>query len=532
MNAATSATMMSGDLPKVIGGVPTGLFIAGQWRSAASGRTMPVENPATREILAHVADADPADAQAAVAAAAVAQIAWAATAPRTRSDILRRAFELITARAEDLATVMTAEMGKPLAEARGEVAYGVEFLRWFSEEVTRLEGGYGTTPDGRTRMITMRRPVGPCLLITPWNFPLAMGTRKIGPALAADCTVVFKPAPQTPLTALLLAEIFRQAGVPDGVLNVITTSRAAEVIEPIMRGGVLRKLSFTGSTAVGKALLAQASHTVMRTSMELGSNAAFIVFDDADLDTAVDAAFAAKMRNMGEACTAANRIYVQRGGVAVRKDVGRGAHDGCRVVDGAQFGHAFAVALLALGQPGRQLGGGLRGGPGGGRAQRLGAHHDALAVGREGQHVARIGGRRQLAGGVEIVEVDRGAGRQFLHLTLTEPVPGGALVEGAAGGLDRGQPAQPVGMFLLRQVQPAVRGVQVRLPGGPVSQPVHLDLAEDRGQGAAGPGFDPAAGHPARVDDLDPGLPVGAELQVVGEQSAQQRPTVGVQALC
>jgi len=326
-------------------------------------------------------------------------IAWAATAPRTRSDILRRAFELITARAEDLATVMTAEMGKPLAEARGEVAYGAEFLRWFSEEVTRLEGGYGTTPDGRTRMITMRRPVGPCLLITPWNFPLAMGTRKIGPALAAGCTVVFKPAPQTPLTALLLAEIFRQAGVPDGVLNVITTSRAAEVIEPIMRGGVLRKLSFTGSTAVGKALLAQASHTVMRTSMELGGNAAFIVFDDADLDTAVDAAFAAKMRNMGEACTAANRIYVQRGGAAVRKDVGRGAHDGCRVVDGAQFGHAFAVALLALGQPGRQLGGGLRGGPGGGRAQRLGAHHDALAVGREGQHVARIGGRRQLAGG-------------------------------------------------------------------------------------------------------------------------------------
>jgi len=179
----------------------------------------------------------------------------------------------------------------------------------------------------------------------------------------------------------------------------------------------------------------------------------------------------------------------------------------------------------------------FRGGPGGGRAQRLGAHHDALAVGREGQHVARIGGRRQLAGGVEIVEVDRGAGRQFRHLTLTEPVPGGALdgsrrlVEGAAGGLDRGQPAQPVGMLLLRQVQPAVRGVQVRLPGGPVSQPVHLDLAEDRGQGAAVPGFDPAAGHPARVDDLDPGLPVGAELQVVGEQSAQQRPTVGVQAL-
>jgi succinate-semialdehyde dehydrogenase/glutarate-semialdehyde dehydrogenase len=316
MNAdtsTTSTTMMSGDLHKVIGGVPTGLLIAGQWRSAASGRTMPVENPATRQILAHVADADAVDAQAAVAAAAAAQNAWAATAPRTRSDILRRAFELTTARADDLATVMTAEMGKPLAEARGEVAYGAEFLRWFSEEATRLEGSYATTPDGHTRMITMRRPVGPCLLITPWNFPLAMGTRKIGPALAAGCTVVFKPAPQTPLTALLLAEIFRQAGVPDGVLNVITTSRAAQVIEPIMRGGVLRKLSFTGSTAAGKALLAQASHTVMRTSMELGGNAAFIVFDDADLDTAVDAAFAAKMRNMGEACTAANRIYVQRG---------------------------------------------------------------------------------------------------------------------------------------------------------------------------------------------------------------------------
>jgi succinate-semialdehyde dehydrogenase / glutarate-semialdehyde dehydrogenase len=308
-----SAAPADGDLRDVVARVPTGLFIAGRWRGAASGRTMPVENPATRQTLTHVADAGPADAKAAVAAAAAAQPAWAATAPRTRSDILRRAYERITARTDELALLMTAEMGKPVAEARGEVAYGAEFLRWFSEEATRLDGSYGTTPDGRTRMITMRRPVGPCLLITPWNFPLAMGTRKLGPAIAAGCTIVFKPAPQTPLTALLLTDILREAGLPDGVLNVITTTQAASVIEPVMRGGALRKLSFTGSTEVGKILLEQASRTVMRTSMELGGNAAFIVFDDADLGTAVEAAFAAKMRNMGEACTAANRIYVQRG---------------------------------------------------------------------------------------------------------------------------------------------------------------------------------------------------------------------------
>ncbi|MEV0570443.1 NAD-dependent succinate-semialdehyde dehydrogenase [Dactylosporangium sp. NPDC050588] len=308
-----SAPSTAVDLRDVLAGVPTGLFIAGRWRGATSGRIMPVENPATRQILTHVADAGVEDAQAAVTAAAAAQNAWAATPPRMRSDILRLTYERITARTDELAAVMTAEMGKPLAEARGEVTYGAEFFRWFSEEATRLNGSYGTTPDGRTRMITMRRPVGPCLLITPWNFPLAMGARKIAPAIAAGCTIVFKPAPQTPLTALLLTDILHESGLPDGVLNVITTSQAADVIEPVMCGGVLRKLSFTGSTAVGKTLLEHASHTVMRTSMELGGNAAFIVFDDADLDTAVEAAFAAKMRNMGEACTAANRIYVQHG---------------------------------------------------------------------------------------------------------------------------------------------------------------------------------------------------------------------------
>ena len=338
--------------------VPTQLFIGGGWVNASDGATMPVENPATGGVLVEVADATLADAEAAVAAAGSAQLFWAKSSPRQRADVLRRAHELILERSEDFARVMTAEMGKPLAEARGEVAYGAEFFRWFSEEATRIDGSFGTTPDGSTRMITMRRPVGPCLLITPWNFPLAMGTRKIGPALAAGCTVVFKPAPQTPLTALLLAQTLSDAGLPDGVVNVITTSRAAEIIEPIMKGGVLRKLSFTGSTATGKVLLRHASETVMRSSMELGGNAAVIVFDDADLDTAVEAAFAAKMRNMGEACTAANRIFVQRG-IAEKFTAALAARMGALVVgdglvDGTQVGplidemsHQKVTALVA-----------------------------------------------------------------------------------------------------------------------------------------------------------------------------------------
>ncbi|MBB5816397.1 MULTISPECIES: NAD-dependent succinate-semialdehyde dehydrogenase [Streptomyces] len=294
----------------VVRDVPKQLFIGGGWQDAESGRTLSVDNPATGEELCRVADASPADGQRAVEAAVAAQAAWAATAPRARSEILRRAYDILIARTEDLALLMTLEMGKPLAEARAEVAYGAEFFRWFSEEAVRIDGGLTTAPDGRNRLLVTRQPVGPCLLITPWNFPLAMGTRKIGPAIAAGCTIVLKPAPQTPLTSLALAAILTEAGLPDGVLNIITTTDAAGVVEPLLRGGQIRKLSFTGSTGVGRILLAQCADTVIRTSMELGGNAPLIVFDDADLDTAVEGTMVAKMRNMGESCCAANRIYV------------------------------------------------------------------------------------------------------------------------------------------------------------------------------------------------------------------------------
>ncbi|MEU1575520.1 NAD-dependent succinate-semialdehyde dehydrogenase [Streptomyces collinus] len=294
----------------VVRDVPKQLFIGGGWQDAESGRTLSVDNPATGEELCRVADASPADGQRAVDTAVAAQAAWAATAPRVRSEILRRAYDLIIARTEDLALLMTLEMGKPLAEARAEVAYGAEFFRWFSEEAVRIDGGLMTAPDGRNRLLVTRQPVGPCLLITPWNFPLAMGTRKIGPAIAAGCTIVLKPAPQTPLTSLALAAILTEAGLPDGVLNIITTTDAAGVVEPLLRGGQIRKLSFTGSTGVGRILLAQCADTVIRTSMELGGNAPLIVFDDADLDTAVEGTMVAKMRNMGESCCAANRIFV------------------------------------------------------------------------------------------------------------------------------------------------------------------------------------------------------------------------------
>ncbi|KAK1185692.1 NAD-dependent succinate-semialdehyde dehydrogenase [Streptomyces sp. NBS 14/10] len=294
----------------VIANVPRQLFIAGQWVPAADGRTFGVENPATETQLCEVADGGAADSARAVEAAVAAQASWARTAPRARSEILRRAYELLMERTDELAMLMTLEMGKPLAEARGEVAYAAEFFRWFSEEAVRIDGGMTTTPDGRNRVLVMRQPVGPCMLITPWNFPLAMGTRKIGPAVAAGCTMVLKPAPQTPLSSLALAGILQEAGLPDGVLNVVTTTRAQDVVEPALRGGRIRKLSFTGSTAVGRLLLAQCADTVIRTSMELGGNAPFIVFEDADIDVAVEGAMVAKMRNMGEACTAANRLFV------------------------------------------------------------------------------------------------------------------------------------------------------------------------------------------------------------------------------
>ncbi|MCZ4519051.1 NAD-dependent succinate-semialdehyde dehydrogenase [Rhodococcus ruber] len=291
---------------------PTELFIGGVWTAAASAARFDVIDPASGDVIATVADGGITDAENAMASAVDAAAEWAATAPRARSEILRKAYELIMARSEELAAIITAEMGKPLADARGEVAYGAEFFRWFSEEAVRISGDHTLTGDGKNRIVVTRAPVGPCILVTPWNFPLAMGTRKIGPALAAGCTVVFKPAEQTPLTALALAGILHDAGVPAGVVNVVTTTDAAGVVGSWMSSGAARKISFTGSTAVGKILLEQAASTVMRTSMELGGNAPFVVMDDADLGRAVDGAMVAKMRNMGEACTAANRFFVHR----------------------------------------------------------------------------------------------------------------------------------------------------------------------------------------------------------------------------
>lgn len=286
------------------------LFIAGQWRDAEGGATFDVENPATGETLATVADASVADGAAALDAAVDAQAAWARTAPRDRGEILRRAYELITERTDELAEQMTAEMGKPVSESKAEIAYGAEFFRWFAEEAVRITGRYAIAPNGATRLVTLKQPVGPCLMITPWNFPLAMGTRKIGPAIAAGCTMVVKPAALTPLSMLSLTEILQEAGLPDGVLNVVTTTHTCEVMEPIIRDPRLRKLTFTGSTEVGRTLIEQSAEGVLRVSMELGGNAPFVVFDDADLDKAVDGAMLAKMRNIGEACTAANRFIV------------------------------------------------------------------------------------------------------------------------------------------------------------------------------------------------------------------------------
>ncbi|NJC21763.1 succinate-semialdehyde dehydrogenase/glutarate-semialdehyde dehydrogenase [Arthrobacter pigmenti] len=290
--------------------VPTGLLIGGQWRDASNGKTFDVEDPATGKTLLSIADASPEDGRAALDAAVAAQDDWARTAPRERGEILRRAFELVTERADDFALLMTLEMGKPLAEARGELTYAAEFLRWFSEEAVRTSGRYSTAPDGKSRILVTKKPVGPCLLITPWNFPLAMATRKIAPAVAAGCTMVLKPANLTPLTSSLFATVLMEAGLPAGVLNIIPTSDAGGVTGPLIKDTRLRKLSFTGSTPVGRRLLADASETVLRTSMELGGNAPFVVFEDADLDAAVTGAMAAKLRNMGEACTAANRFIV------------------------------------------------------------------------------------------------------------------------------------------------------------------------------------------------------------------------------
>jgi succinate-semialdehyde dehydrogenase / glutarate-semialdehyde dehydrogenase len=294
----------------VVDAVPTELFINGRWRPAGGGKTFDVEDPSTGKALRAVADAAPEDGLAALDAAVAAQARWAQHPPRERGEILRRAYELMMQRQDDLALLMTLEMGKPLAESQAEIAYAAEFFRWFAEEAVRIDGGFATAPNGSGRMLVMRQPIGPSLLITPWNFPAAMGTRKIGPAVAAGCTMVLKPARLTPLSMLALAEMLAECGLPDGVLNVVPTTSSGRLMEPLIRDGRARKLSFTGSTEVGRTLLEQCAEQILRTSMELGGNAPFLVFADADLDAAVGGAMIAKMRNIGEACTAANRFFV------------------------------------------------------------------------------------------------------------------------------------------------------------------------------------------------------------------------------
>jgi succinate-semialdehyde dehydrogenase / glutarate-semialdehyde dehydrogenase len=294
----------------VVEAVPKQLLIGGRWVDASGGGTLTVDDPATAEALAEVADATPDDAVAALAAAHEKQAEWAQHPPRERGEILRRAYELMTERVDDLALLMTLEMGKPVAESKAEVAYAAEFFRWFAEQAVRIDGRFQVAPNGQGRLLVMRQPVGPSYMITPWNFPAAMATRKLGPAIAAGCTMVLKPASLTPLSSLAVAQILEEVGLPGGVLNVITSSSSGAVSEPVISDFRLRKLSFTGSTEVGRKLMAQASEQILRVSMELGGNAPFLIFDDADLDAAVEGAMIAKMRNIGEACTAANRFYV------------------------------------------------------------------------------------------------------------------------------------------------------------------------------------------------------------------------------
>ena len=318
--------------------VSAGLAIGGAWEPAGTGATFDVRDPATGEVIKTIADASVEDAVRALDAAVDAQETWAATSTRERSNILRRAFDLLMERKEEFALLMSMEMGKPIAEARGEVVYGGEFLRWFSEEAVRVHGDYRQNPEGTGNILVSHLPVGPCYFITPWNFPLAMATRKIAPALAAGCTVVIKPAALTPLTTIFFAQLLEEAGVPTGVVNVVQTSKSSAQSAALLADTRLRKLSFTGSTPVGVKLLEAASQNVLRTSMELGGNAPFIVFEDADLDRAVEGALLAKYRNIGQACTAANRVIVhesiadefaRRIGERVSQfTIGRGAEEG------------------------------------------------------------------------------------------------------------------------------------------------------------------------------------------------------------
>ena len=295
---------------QLIDSLPTKLWIGGEQVDAKDKATMAVDDPSTGETLTEVANASPEDATKALDAVCAVQQEWAATAPRQRGEILRKAWELVVERTEDIALLMTLEMGKSVAESKAELTYGSEFLRWFAEEAVRINGRYTPSPGGTGRILVTKQPVGPCLAITPWNFPLAMGTRKIGPAFAAGCTMIVKPASATPLTMLLLAQIFQDAGLPKGVFSVVPSSHSSEVTEPLINDPRLRKLTFTGSTEVGKMLVEKSAKRLLRTSMELGGNAPFVVFDDADVDAAVDGAMLAKMRNGGEACTSANRFHV------------------------------------------------------------------------------------------------------------------------------------------------------------------------------------------------------------------------------
>ena len=351
--------------------VPKQLLIAGQWRDAFERGTLRVEDPATGETLCEVADGTPDDAKDALAAAHDARAEWAASVPNDRAEILWAAFQKLTDRADDLALLMTLEMGKPIAESKAEIIYAAEFFRWFSGEALRITGDYRVGGTGAGRVLVMRQPVGPSLMITPWNFPMAMGTRKIGPAIAAGCTMVMKPAQQTPLSMLALAKILEECGLPAGVLNLITSSSSGATMGPLIEDPRARKLSFTGSTEVGRKLIAQASGQVLKVSMELGGNAPFLVFDDADLDAAVEGALLAKMRNIGEACTSANRFHVAGSMAGEFADrlaarmgdlkIGRGTEEGVKVgplIDDEQRAKVAELVDDAVGKGAKALVGG------------------------------------------------------------------------------------------------------------------------------------------------------------------------------
>jgi succinate-semialdehyde dehydrogenase / glutarate-semialdehyde dehydrogenase len=365
------STTLAAAEASVIASVPHELFIGGRWRAASGGGTLPVEDPSTGETLCEVADATGEDAEAALAAAHETFKTWRNHPPRERGDILRRAYDAIVGRMDELALLMTLEMGKPLAESRAEITYAANFFRWYAEEAVRINGRFTVNEAGSGRVLTMKQPIGPCVFITPWNFPLAMGTRKVGPAIAAGCTMVVKPAKQTPLSMLAMAKILEEAGLPGGVLNVITAKSSGATMAPLIADPRTRKLSFTGSTEVGRKLIAQSAEQVLKVSMELGGNAPFLVFEDADLDAAVDGAMVAKMRNGGEACTSANRFHVhasvaeafaaklaERMG-AMR--IGRGSEDGVEVgplIDDDQRDKVAELVTHAVGRGAEVLTGG------------------------------------------------------------------------------------------------------------------------------------------------------------------------------